>query len=132
MPLHRYLEGISLIQPTQKERLSQMAKNRIEIVAAIEQAYEQPGFPYGAFSDVEDTLRQIVVKRNKAGQVSVVDCSSCSETMRIPYGVDRIAKEAFLGQSDLVTGVQTCALPIYALIKWLSCTDQVADHALVT
>lgn len=103
MPLHRYLEGISLIQPTQKERLSQMAKNRIEIVAAIEQAYEQPGSPYGAFSDVEDTLRQIVVKRNKAGQISVVDCSSCSETMRIPYGVDRIAKEAFLGQSDLVT-----------------------------
>ena len=103
MTLLQYLKGIGLIVPVDREeRTTLTAKNREGIISDIRALYETVDTGYGTFAEVEDTLNQVVVRRNTKGQIYIVDCSSCSERMKIPYGIDYIAKEAFAGQTDLI------------------------------
>ena len=104
MTFLQYLKSIGLIVSVEREeQTTLLAKNRIQIIEDIRKIYDAPGFAFGTFLDVENTLNQIVVKKNKKNQIYVIDCSSCSETMNIPYGIDFIGKEAFTGQTDMVT-----------------------------
>ena len=104
MPLLQYLKGIGLIVPAEKEEKTTVtAQNRVLIIEEIKKLYENSSLDYGTFEDAAETLDQIGLKQSKKGLVYVYDCSSCSETMRIPYGVDYISREAFAGQSDMVT-----------------------------
>lgn len=108
MTFVQYLKSIGLIVPAEKEeKTSQLAVNRVRILSDLRALYENDRPAYGTFEDAEDTLNRIVLKRNKKDQIYITDCSGASETVRIPYGVDFIAREAFAGQSDL----QTLILP---------------------
>ena len=104
MTFYSYLKDIGLVvRGARTEQMTVAARNRDRIEARIRNMYEAPSVSYGTFEDAEDTFSQIVVRENKAGNIYVSDCSSCSETMRIPYGVRFIGKEAFCGQSDMTT-----------------------------
>lgn len=104
MTFLQFLKKRGLIVSAEKEeQTTLLAKNRVQIIEDIKALYENSDVNYGTYEDAEDTLDQIIVKKNKKGQVSIIACSSCNETMRIPYGIDFIGKEAFASQSDLVT-----------------------------
>ena len=103
MTLLRYLKSIGLIVSAEKEeRTSLTAKKRELIIAYIKSLYETDAAGYGTYKEAEEVLNQVVVKKNSKGEIYIVDCSSCSEIMKIPYGIDFISNEAFSGQSDLV------------------------------
>ena len=104
MSLARYLRQTGLIVPAEKEEIPTVtAKNRELIIADIRAMYEHQDTGYGSFEETEDTLDQVVLKRSAAGSIYIYDCRSCSEMMKIPYGVHFIGKEAFAGQSDMTT-----------------------------
>lgn len=103
MTMNQYLKSIGLIASAEKkEKTSRTALYRAEAVAAVKALYEKAESGQETLEDVEKILNQITVIRNRKGLVSLTDCSSCSEEMQIPLGIDCIAGEAFIGQSDLV------------------------------
>lgn len=104
MTLLQYLKKINLIVPnTRVEKTTQQAVNRLEIIENIRSLYDNVASEYGTFEEAESILDRIVIKRNSKGEVRIVSCSSCDETMKIPYGIDVIDKEAFSGLGDLTT-----------------------------
>ena len=103
MTLFQYLKKVGLLVGRDKEEQTTLTSiNRKQIIQEIQGYYYSDEIDCGNFSDVEDTLNHLVIKRNKKNLVYVSDCSYCNETMNIPYGIDFIDKEAFTGQSDLV------------------------------
>ena len=98
----QHLKNIGLIVPKDKdEKTSLVAKNRVQIIEKIKNIYNSPEFLDGKYSDVENTLSQIIVKKTKNDQICITDCGSCDATVNIPYGIDYINKEAFAGQSNM-------------------------------
>ena len=82
MTFLQYLKSIGLIVSVEREeQTTLLAKNRIQIIEDIRKIYDAPGFAFGTFLDVENTLNQIVVKKNKKNQIYVIDCSSCKEVL---------------------------------------------------
>lgn len=103
MTLLQYLKSIGIIVSAEREeRTTLTAKNRESIISEIKALYENNADGYGTYEEAEEVLNQVVVRKNTRGEIYIVDCSSCSEIMKIPYGISFISKEAFSGQSDLV------------------------------
>lgn len=104
MTFYAYLKSIGLlVHYEKKEKSTLLAQNRVKIIESIKALYENPALDYGTYEEAESTVRQTVFKKNKSGDIIVIGCSFCDETVRIPYGIDCIGKEAFYGQSDLKT-----------------------------
>lgn len=104
MSLLRYLRSVGLIVRGEKEETSSAtAKNRARMVEDIRALYRSEPIDYGTLEEADGALNQLVLRRYGKGPISVADCSSCGETMKIPYGIEYIAREAFSGQTDLVT-----------------------------
>ena len=105
MSLLQYLKNTGLIISIDKgneERTSLTARNREICISEIKALYEKDAIAYGTFEEAQEALDQIVIKRNSKGEIYITDCSSCGESMKIPYGISFISKDAFTGQSDLV------------------------------
>ena len=103
MRLLQYLKSIGLIVSAEKEEKPTLtAIRREQIISDIKSLYETDAAGYGTYEEAEAVLNQIIVRKNSKGKIYIVDCSSCSETMKIPYGINFISKEAFSGQSDLL------------------------------
>ena len=104
MTLLQYLKHSGLIVSMEpKEKISQIAKDRIEIIEEIRRLYADSKFDYGDFEEAEKTLDQLVVKKNKKKQKYIISSGFSDEILKIPYGIDFIAKEAFAGLSDMKT-----------------------------
>lgn len=103
MTFLQYLKSVGMIVSVEKEEQPTLsAQKRKSVISEIKALYENNSIGYGTYEEAEEVLKQVVIKKNAKGEIYIVDCSSCGEVMKIPYGVDYISKEAFSGQSDLV------------------------------
>lgn len=104
MTLNQYLRSIGLVVPIEKEEKSTViAQRREEILAQLRVFYDSEAKSYGTYEEAEEIISQLVLKINAKGEKYIYDSGACEEALKIPYGINFIAKEAFLGQTGIVS-----------------------------
>ena len=124
MTFSQYLKMENLIVSAEKKEKTDLSqRRRTEIFEEIQTRYQNADPSYGTYEETQDTLNSLVLKKAKSGMIRVTKCSFCNETVRIPYGIDCIDREAFCGMSDLKTLILPPTVKEIRESAFFDCTD---------
>ncbi len=106
MTLKKYFDSLGIFAshgPSSARSQQAVSASKQEAVeAALAAVYENLNEDEcGTLEDALACLENMLVKTNRAGQVYIFRATNCVGKVTIPYGIDFISDEAFMGQADL-------------------------------
>ena len=75
--------------------------NAMLVKEEIKRIYLEENPSYGSWEEAEKTLLSLKVKKNTAGDLIVAGFSHETRVLKVPYGFNRVAKEAFKDRTEL-------------------------------